>query len=116
RDGVVVRFGNRPGIEEAAGIVELDVPDTGCDRGERLHGGANLGRDGARWRRARDRVLPQVAHRAAPGALGTGQEDGPDADGPAGRVGLLVDRGPGRDAEIERAIDDRPGGRDERAP
>ena len=86
--GMVFR-GNGPAVEEAAGVVELD-PAGRRKRRERL---GDLGRDRPGAGALLERVLPQVAHQASPGALAVRQEDGGDVDCATRLVGLRLDEG-----------------------
>ena len=70
---VLLRYGAR--IEEAAGVVELDLPHRWLFAPQPFASSGDLRRDGA-WRCvSRRRVAPQVAHHTPPRAFTTGQED-----------------------------------------
>ena len=85
---LLMLFGaNRLCVEEAARVVQLDVPRPRQGR-ERP---ADLRGDRSRRRRLRKCVLPQVAHQAPPGALAVSQEDRGDGHDLAVLCGLLLD-------------------------
>ena len=72
---------DRMGIEEAAAVVELDLPG----RRQRCEGVLDLRGDRAGRHGFLQRVLPQVAHQAAPGAFAVRQEDRGDWNDFSGR-------------------------------
>ena len=112
-------------IEEAARVVELEVGPPGRHAGRRSSACADLRGDGPFGDRLLQRVPPEVAHQAAPGALAVRQEDRRDLDrlrrrGPApprrgrrraaggrGRSGAAAvggSSGPGRPATRDRLV------------
>src|SRR2546428_2281222 len=86
RDSWIVGGGNRVGIEEAPAIVELDLARRRQLRQSIIY----LRRNRAQRQRFCQRVLPQVAHQAAPGAFSIRQEDRRDRDEFAGFCPLLL--------------------------
>ena len=86
RDSWIVGGGNRVRIEEAPAIVELDL----ARRRQLRQSIINLRRNSARRQSFCQRVLPQVAHEAAPGAFSIRQEDRRDRDQFAGFCPLLL--------------------------
>jgi hypothetical protein len=79
---------HRPGLEEVAGIVELEPLDAGRELG---HGASQLTRQGSRRSRRVEGVTPEVAEDTGERALGAGQEDGAEGPGPVpgGALGLV---------------------------
>lgn len=73
--GIVFR-GNGVGIKEAAAVVELDV----AGWRKLPEGIVDLRRDSSCGEGFGERVLPEVAHEAAVGALAVGEEDGGDGN------------------------------------
>ena len=78
---------NRAWIKKAAAVVEFDLA-RGRELGERE---IDLRRDGSGRHGSGERVLPQVAHQAAPRALAIRQEDRRDRHDFAGLRTLLFD-------------------------
>ena len=93
RDCRVILNGDGARVEEAAAVIEFDLPR----RREALQSVVNLCRNRSRWHRLRQRVLPEIAHQASPGALAVGEKDGGDGNraqgtGSAlGAAGLVFD-------------------------
>ena len=120
RDGAVVGRRHRATIEKAAGVVQLDLPAPERGAQPRVEGPDDLVRNRADGRVALSRVLPEVAHHAAPGALATREEHGGDfgavrpyrsARVRRSRHAYATDRAPdgrpARDDEASRAPADR---------
>jgi hypothetical protein len=75
--GSVVFGWNGVRVEEAAGVIELDL----AGRWELRECMGDLRRDDSCWHGFREGVFPEIAHDAAEGALAVGQEDGGYWDG-----------------------------------
>ena len=92
RDRRIVGRRDRPGIEEAAAVVELYLHR----KGPRIRPCPNRKLHLARNRPLRDGiaggVLPQVAHQAAPGAFSVGQQHDAGIDDGAGRQALPFEK------------------------
>ena len=71
RDLGVLLGPDRLGVEEAAGVVELDL----TRRGQRGEGAGDLRGDRPEGSGFGEGVLPEIAHEAAPGALAVGQKE-----------------------------------------
>ncbi len=90
-DVVVVGIGNRSRIEEAAGVVQLHPGDGIVRVVQRPARGGDLRGDGPARRVAFGRVLPEIAHHAAPGTLAAGEEDRGHAGDGSVRGTLVLD-------------------------
>ena len=71
-DGRVFRRRNRGGVKEAAAVVQFQLFRARTELPQRVF---DLPRDGAGRDSLRRRVLPQIAHQAAPGAFLVGQQN-----------------------------------------
>ena len=78
-DRAVVALGHGPRIEEVRRVVELQPRDLLAAIPPRSQRRLDLCRDRSGGRVVASREAPEVAHRAAPRALASGQEDRPDA-------------------------------------
>src|SRR5688572_16723432 len=82
-DGGMIRGWNGAGIEEAAAVVELEMPwSAGAAGLSRRRGDSQFAQcpvdlrgNGARRHGFRECVLPKITHQAAPRAFAVGQEN-----------------------------------------
>lgn len=105
RDGWIILKWNCAAIKKTAAVIELHLSRGGKAR----QGVINLCGDGTDRNRLRERVLPQVAHQAAPGTLAIGEEDGRDIHEFAGLGPLLLEKEGVRPLRIEFVSSGPPG-------
>ena len=77
-DLLIVAFGHRTRIEEIPRVVQLHLADRLALFPERQPCGCDLRGNRARRRVGRRRVLPEIAHHAAPRTLAAGEKNGRD--------------------------------------
>ena len=88
RNVLVIVRGNLLRVEEAPGVVQLDVPY----RRQLVESRTDLRNDRACRNGLVERVAPEVAHDAAPRALAAGQEDRESARNPTVGPALVLDQ------------------------
>src|SRR4051794_8290179 len=91
-DRAVIPLGNRPRIEEVRRVIELQPGDLLAAVPPRSERRIDLCRDGPHGRVAASGKAPEVAHRAAPRALASREEDRPDTGEVAALCRFVFDR------------------------
>src|SRR6185503_902309 len=101
-DGRVIVTRDCTRIEEAAAIVELDVPQHRVPRCHRVKRPIDLLGDGSGRNGFGERVLPQIAHYATPRTFAVGQKHRRYGNYFAGVASLLLNETRHRPARVER--------------